>query len=46
MEIIERELGVSADQITKRGPGSELVVGTNKDRITQPAASLKGGEEL
>ncbi|MBR3235254.1 MAG: NAD(P)/FAD-dependent oxidoreductase [Atopobiaceae bacterium] len=33
MEILQRELGISADQITKRGPGSELVVGKNKDRI-------------
>ena len=44
MEILERELGISADQITKRGPGSELVVGKNKDRIVNPDAAARGGE--
>ncbi len=44
MELMERELGMSAEQITKRGPGSELVVGHNKDRIVEPDVSAKGGE--
>ncbi len=44
MEILERELGVSADQITKRGPGSNLVVGKNKDRIAVPDGAAKGGD--
>ena len=44
MEILERELGLSADQITKRGPGSELVVGRNKDRIACEAAGTEGGD--
>lgn len=44
MEILERELGVTADQITKRGPGSELVVGRNKDRLPEPGQPLEGGD--
>ena len=43
MEIIERELGLPAEAITKRGPGSELVVGQNKDRIAS-GADERGGE--
>ena len=44
MELLERELGMRPDQITKRGPGSELVVGTNKDTIAAPASTQDGGE--
>ncbi|MBP3893172.1 MAG: NAD(P)/FAD-dependent oxidoreductase [Atopobiaceae bacterium] len=44
MEILERELGVPASEVTKRGPGSELVVGTNKDRLATPDADQRGGE--
>ncbi len=44
MEILERELGVDASEVTKRGPGSELVVGRNKDRLPQPAGALEGGD--
>ena len=44
MEILERELGIPADGVTKRGPGSELVVGTNKDRLATPEAGKRGGE--
>lgn len=31
MEILAREMGVGMDQVTKAGPGSEIVLGTNKD---------------
>ncbi len=44
MEILERELGIDASQITKRGPGSELVVGHNKDRLPAPGEGVEGGE--
>ena len=44
MELLERELGMRPNQITKRGPGSELVVGTNKDTIVAPASAQEGGE--
>ncbi len=44
MEILERELGMAPEEVTKRGPGSELVVGTPKDRIAAPAAAAEGGE--
>lgn len=44
MELLERELGMDAAEITKRGPGSELVVGHNKDRIAAPASAAEGGE--
>jgi hypothetical protein len=43
MEILERELGMGARQITKRGPGSELVVGHNKDAVAS-ASAKEGGE--
>lgn len=33
MELMERELGMDACEISKHGPGSELVVGANKDDI-------------
>ena len=45
MEILERELGIDASQVTKRGPGSELVVGRNKDRIAADAAPAEGGDQ-
>ena len=44
MEILERETGMAPGEITKRGPGSELVVGTIKDRIATPAGRAEGGE--
>ncbi len=44
MEILERELGMSPEEVTKRGPGSELVVGYNKDRIAAPDTDGEGGE--
>ena len=44
MEILERELGMSPDEITKRGPGPEIVVGRNKDRLNDPAQPLEGGD--
>jgi glycerol-3-phosphate dehydrogenase len=44
MEILERELGIAPEQVTKRGPGSELVVGYNKDRIVAPDTAGKGGD--
>ena len=44
MELLERELGMRPDEITKRGPGSELVVGTNKDAIVTPDRAQEGGE--
>ena len=44
MEILERECGMAPQEVTKCGPGSELVVGTNKDRIAAPAAEAKGGD--
>ena len=44
MEILERELGMRPDEITKRGPGSELVVGTNKDHLASEDATAKGGD--
>jgi len=44
MEILERELGIDACEVTKRGPGSELVVGHNKDRLPLPADAPKGGD--
>ncbi len=43
MEILERELGMDAREITKRGPGSELVLGLNKDAVADPSAK-EGGE--
>ena len=33
MEILERETGMSMDEITKLGGESKIVVGTNKDRL-------------
>lgn len=33
MEILARELGVSMAEITKKGKGSEIIVGVNKDRL-------------
>lgn len=33
MEILARELGVDMSEITKSGKGSEIIVGTNKDRL-------------
>ena len=33
MEILARELGVDMSEITKHGKGSEIIVGTNKDRL-------------
>ena len=33
MEILTRELCVDMNDITKAGYGSELIVGTNKDKI-------------
>ena len=33
MEILARELGVEISEITKNGKGSEIIVGTNKDRL-------------
>ncbi len=33
MEILSRELGVPMDQVTKSGPGSDIIVGTNKDSV-------------
>ena len=45
MEILERELGIDASEVTKHGPGSELVVGRNKDRIAVPAESAEGGDQ-
>lgn len=33
MEILARELDVDMSEITKNGKGSEIVVGTNKDRL-------------
>ena len=33
MEILARELGVDITEITKSGPGSEVIVGINKDRL-------------
>ena len=44
MEILERELGMRPDEITKRGPGAELVVGTNKDHLASEDATAKGGD--
>lgn len=44
MEILERELGIAPEQVTKRGPGSELVVGYNKDRIVAPDTDGEGGD--
>ncbi len=44
MEILERELGMAPDEITKRGPGSEIVVGRNKDRLTINAQPVEGGD--
>lgn len=44
MEIMERELGIEASTITKRGLGSELVVGYNKDRLSVPDTGAEGGE--
>ena len=44
MEILERELGMRPDEVTKRGPGSELVVGINKDQIEAPVSASEGGE--
>jgi glycerol-3-phosphate dehydrogenase len=44
MEILERELGMAPEEVTKRGPGSELVVGHNKDRIATPGVRQEGGE--
>ena len=44
MELLERELGMAPEEITKRGPGSELVVGRNKDRIAAPESAAEGGE--
>jgi len=44
MEILQRELGIEAREVTKRGPGSELVVGTNKDRLATPEMAERGGE--
>ena len=42
MEILERELGMRPTDITKRGPGSELVVGLNKDRLATPDEGREG----
>ena len=44
MEILERECGMAPEEITKRGPGSELVVGRIKDRAPGSGAAPKGGE--
>ena len=33
MEILRRELCVEMNDITKSGFGSELIVGTNKDKL-------------
>lgn len=44
MEILERELGMKACEVTKRGPGSELVVGTNKDRLPAADEQVLGGD--
>lgn len=44
MELLERELGMAPEEITKRGPGSELVVGINKDRIAAAGEAAEGGE--
>ena len=44
MEILERECGMKPEEITKRGPGSELVVGRIKDRTPGSGAAPKGGE--
>ena len=33
MEILARELGVDITEITKSGAGSEVIVGSNKDRL-------------
>ena len=44
MEILERELGLDAREVTKRGPGSELVLGHNKDAVAGAAAHGEGGE--
>lgn len=44
MEILERECGMRAEEVTKRGPASELVVGRIKDRTPGSGAAPKGGE--
>ncbi len=44
MELLVRELGMSPQEITKHGPGSELLVGTNKDHIKAPVQDQEGGE--
>jgi glycerol-3-phosphate dehydrogenase len=44
MEILERELGMAPDEITKRGPGSEIVVGRNKDRLNISTQPVEGGD--
>lgn len=33
MEILSRELGIDMKKVTKNGAGSELLLGTNKDRL-------------
>ncbi len=33
MEILARELGISQEQVTKSGAGSEFIVGINKDQL-------------
>lgn len=44
MEILERELGMAPEEVSKCGPGSELVVGTIKDRLLPDALAEGGGE--
>lgn len=44
MEILERELGMAPEEVTKRGPGSEIVVGRNKDHVAIPDGAAEGGE--
>ena len=44
MEILERELGMAPEEITKRGPGSELVVGRNKNRLPAAVQPVEGGD--
>lgn len=43
MELMERELGMAPCDVTKCGPGSELVVGRNKDRVAAPDRTCGGG---
>lgn len=43
MEVLVRELGVAPEEVTKCGPGSELVMGRIKDGTAMPPEGLRGG---